>query len=111
MVGNQVKEEQESPSAPLLLRLCSEKTTFEVQMQQRIHFNMDEVKRLFEAKSSYEIMVHTLYILVLKNKKGTEVTLSKNGRMLIKRVSDEKEARAVAQDVLQVALKAQQPPQ
>jgi len=110
MVGSQVKKEQKS-QAPLLIRLCSEKTAFEVQMQQRISFNMDGVKRLFEAISGYEIVVHTPYILVLKNKKGTEITLSKNGRMLIKRVPDQKEAIAVAQDILQVALKAQQTPQ
>jgi len=79
-------------------------------MQQRIRLNMDEVKRLFEAISGYEIVVHTPYIMVLKSQKGTEVTLSSNGRMLIKRVSDEKEARTIAQDVLQVALKAQQLP-
>jgi len=104
-----VREGQDS-SVPLFIRLCSEKTAFEVQMQQRIHFNMDEVKRLFEAISGYEIVVHTPYIIVLKSQKGTEVTLSSNGRMLIKRVSDEKEARTIAQDILQVALKAQQLP-
>jgi hypothetical protein len=104
-----VKKERDS-QAPLLIKLCSEKTTFEVQMRQRSSFNMDEVKRLFEAKSSYEITVHTPYILVLKNSKGVEVTLSNNGRMLIKRVSDEKEAKAIAQDVLRVALKAQKLP-
>jgi len=109
MVGSQVKNEQKS-SVPLLIRLCSEKTAFEVQMQQRISFNMDEVKRLFEAISGYEIVVHTPYILVLKSQRGTEITLSKNGRMLIKRVPDQKEARTVAQDILQVALKARQLP-
>ena len=92
---------------PLLIRLCSEKTAFEVRTQQRVHFDMNEAKRLFEAKSGYEIVVQTPYIIVLKSQGGTEVTLSKNGRMLIKRVSDEKEARAVAQDVLQTALKVQ----
>ena len=67
---------------------------------------MDEVKKLFEAKSGYEILVHTPYILVFKNPKGVEVTLSKNGRMLIKGVSGEVEANAVAQEVLRTALNA-----
>jgi len=107
-----MKEQQKPPTSPvpLLIRLCSEKTAFEARTQQRIRFNMDEVKRLFEAISGYEIVVHTPYIMVLKSQRETEVTLSSNGRMLIKRVSDEKEARAVAQDILQVALKAQQLP-
>jgi ribonuclease HIII len=105
MVGSLVKNEQKS-SVPILIKLCSEKTSFEVQMQQRISFNMDEVKLLFQAKGSYEITVHTPYIVVLKNKKGTEITLSKNGRMLIKGVSGEEEAKAVAQEVLRTASNA-----
>jgi hypothetical protein len=44
--------------------------------------------------------------MVVKNKKGTEITLSKNGRMLIKGVSGEEEAKAVAQEVLRTASNA-----
>jgi len=67
---------------------------------------MDEVKKLFEAKSGYELLVYTPYIVVFKNPTGVEVTFSKNGRMLIKGVSDESEAKAVAQEVLRTALNA-----
>ena len=91
---------------PLLVRLCSDRTAFEVRLQRRISFNMDEVKRLFEATEVHEIVVHTPYILVLRNSKGAEVTFSKNGRMLVKRVSDMEEAKTVAQEVLRIALKA-----
>jgi len=104
-----VKEEQNS-SVPLLIRLCSEKAAFEVRMQQRVRFDMDEVKHLFEEAGGYEIFAPNPYIMVLKSPRGAEVTLSSNGRMLIKRVSGESEARAVAHDVLQVALKAQKAP-
>ena len=67
---------------------------------------MGEVKKLFEAKSGYKMLVHTPYIVVFKNPTGVEVTLSKNGRMLIKGVSGESEARAVAQEVLRTASNA-----
>ncbi len=66
---------------------------------------MGEVKKTFEEKSGYKITVYTPYILVFKNPNGVEVTLTKSGRMLIKGVSGEDEAKAVAQEVLQTASK------
>ena len=62
---------------PLLVRLCSDRTAFEVRLQRRISFNMDEVKRLFEATAAHVIVVHTPYILVLRDSKGAEVTCPK----------------------------------
>ncbi len=102
-----MKKQQKPPTPPpLLIKLCSEKTSFEAKTQQKLRFNMEEAKKLFEAKTGYEITVHTPYILVFKNPNGVEVTLSKNGRMLIKGVSGEEEAKAVAQETLQTASKA-----
>ncbi len=61
---------------------------------------------MFEATKVHEMVVYTPYILVLRNPKGAEVTFSKNGRMLVKRVSNKDEAEAVAREVLSIALKA-----
>jgi len=94
------------PPVPLLVRLCSDRAVFEVRLQRRMSFNMDEVKRLFEATKVHEIVVYTPYILVVRDPRGAEVTLSKNGRMLVKRVLNKDEAEAVAQEVLRIALKA-----
>jgi len=97
--------ERKSP-APLLVKLCSDRAAFEVRLQHKISFNMDEVKYLFEAAKSHKIVVHTPYIMVLRDRKGAEVTFSKDGRMLVKSVLNEDEAEAVAQEVLRIALKA-----
>ena len=94
------------PPVPLLVRICSDRAAFEVRLQRKISFNMDEVKHLFEATKSHKIVVHTPYILVLRDRKGAEVTFSKNGRMLVKRVLNKDEAEAVAREVLRIALKA-----
>jgi len=51
-------------------------------------------------------VVYTPYILVVRDPRGAEVTLSKNGRMLVKRVSNQDEAEAVARELLRIALKA-----
>lgn len=98
--------EEGEPPVPLLVRLCSDRAAFEVRLQRKIGFNMDEVKYLFEAAKSHKIVVHTPYILVLRDRKGAEVTFSKDGRMLVKRVSNKDEAEAVALEVLRIALKA-----
>ena len=50
------------PPEPLLVGLCSGGAAFEVRLQRKISFNMDEVKRLFEAAKSHEMVVHTPYI-------------------------------------------------
>ncbi len=91
---------------PLLVRLCSDKAAFEARPQRRIYFDLDKVRQLFEAAESYRILVHTPYLVILKNKTDMEITFSKDGRMLLKRIPNKEEAKALAYDVLKVALKA-----
>jgi hypothetical protein len=67
---------------------------------------MKEMRRLFEDIKDHEIIVYTPHIMILKSRRGAEVTFSKDGRMLIKNVSNENEAGTVARDVLRIALKA-----
>jgi len=98
--------EEGKPPVPLLVRLCSDRAAFEVRLQRKINFNMDEVKYLFEAAKSHEIVMHTPYILVLRDCKGSEVTFSKDSRMLVKRALNKDEAEAVAREVLRIALRA-----
>ncbi len=93
-------------SIQLLVRLCSNKAAFEARPQRRMSFEMDKVRRLFEAAENYGILVHTPYIIILKSKPDKEITFSEDGRMLLKRVSSEEEARALAYDVFEVALEA-----
>jgi len=99
-------ENEWEPRVSLLIKLCSDKAAFEARIQQRIFFNMNEMRRLFEAIKDHEIMVYTPHIIILKSCKGAEVTFSRDGRMLIKKVLNENEARMVAYDVLRIALKA-----
>ncbi|MFQ6086472.1 MAG: hypothetical protein ACE5OV_00350 [Candidatus Bathyarchaeia archaeon] len=90
---------------PFSVRLCSDKAAFEVRIQRKISFDMADLERLLKSMKGNEIVVNTPHILIFRTK-GAEVTLSRNGRMLIKKVRNEKEARAVASEVLCVASKA-----
>jgi len=91
---------------PFFVKLCSDKAAYEVKLQRKINFTMDRLKQSFEATEEYEIVVHTPHITIIKSCKGAEVTFSKDGRILIKKVLNKSEAEAIAEDVLQIALEA-----
>lgn len=87
-------------SMPFFVKLCSDKAAYEVKLQRKIRFAMDNLKHLFETTRGYELVVYTPHITIVKSCKGPEVTFSKEGRILIKNVVDKSEAEAVAEDVL-----------
>jgi hypothetical protein len=93
----------ESP-LPLLVKLCSDKAAYEARPMQRLSLNMDQTKRAFEKSKKHEIVIYTPHMLILRIGK-VETTLSRDGRMLIKKVSSETEATQVASDILRTILK------
>jgi len=93
----------ESPF-PLFVRLCSDKAAFEARPAQRLSLNMDEVKRTLEESEEHAIIVHTPHIVILRSGRA-ETTLSRDGRMLIKKVANEAEATQVASQILRTILK------
>lgn len=98
--------DEKKKSIPLLVKLCSDKAAYEARPQRKVSFDMNKLQRLFEAVENYQILVYTPYIIVLKSKGDREVTFSEDGRILLKNVSGEGEAKALACDVFEVALKA-----
>jgi len=94
---------EETPSIPLLVKLCADKAAFEVRLKHKVSFNMDKVRQLFEACREPEIVVYTPHMIILRSGRA-ETTLSRDGRMLIKRVSNESEATQVALKILRKAL-------
>jgi NACalpha-BTF3-like transcription factor len=98
-------ENRQKLKIPFVIKLCSDKAAFEVKIQRKICFNMADLERLLKSVKENEIIVNTPHILIFRSK-GAEVTLSINGRMLIKKARNEKEATAIASEVLRVASKA-----
>ena len=99
-------EEKQEPQASFFVKLCSDKAAYEARLKRQTSFNLLHAKQLFEASGNYQILVDTPHILILKNPKEVEVTLSKDGRMIIKKVADKAEAEKIAQKIFQIALKA-----
>lgn len=88
-----------------LIRLCADKAAFEVKFPKKLCLNMESVKKAVETSKRYEMMLYTPYIIILKDKRGPEITFSKDGRMLIKKVSDKDEADAVARNILRIVFR------
>jgi hypothetical protein len=101
--------DEKKKAIPLLVKLCSDKAAYEARPQRKVLFDMNKLQKLFETVENYQILVYTPYIVVLKSRRGREVTFSEDGRMLLKNVSGESEAKALACDVFEVALKASKP--
>ena len=92
--------------ASFFVKLCSDKAAYEARLKNQTSFNLSHVKQLFETMSNYKILVDTPHILILKNSKEVEITLSKDGRIIIKKVTDKTKAEKIAQEIFQIALKA-----
>jgi len=99
-------ERKQKLQASFFVKLCSDKAAYEARLKRQTNFNLFRVKQLFEATGNYQILVDTPHILILKNSKEVEATLSKDGRIIIKKVADKAEAEKIAQEIFQTALRA-----
>jgi len=93
---------------PLAVKLCSDKAAFEARPKCSVSINMDMAEGALKMSDDHEIIVATPHIIIVRSGKA-EVTLSRNGRMLVKKVLDQDEALRVARQVLRtikVALKS-----
>ncbi len=88
---------------PLLVKLCSDKASFEARAQKRLSLNMDKAKGNLEGSENHKIVVHTPHMIIFRTGKA-EITLSKDGRMLIRKVADEREATRLAHQTLRTVL-------
>lgn len=91
---------------PFFVKLCSDRAAYEVKLQRKIYFSMDRLKQFFESSEKYELIVYTPYITIVKECNGAEVTFSRDGRILVKKVLSKREAEAIAADVIKIALRA-----
>jgi hypothetical protein len=95
---------KKEPTIPFSVKLCSDRAAFEVRIRKKISFDMVKLESLLKSNRENQIIVSTPHILIFRTK-GAEITLSRNGRMLVKRVRSDKEAATVASEVLSVVSK------
>lgn len=85
------------------MKLCSDKAAFEVRTQGKVFLNMERVRQFLEVSTNFEIIVYTPHMIILRSGRA-ETTLSKDGRMLIKRVANQAEATQVAKQILHTVM-------
>ena len=88
---------------PLFFKLCSDHLSIEAIPRRPLAVDFSEMKaRPF---SQHELMMWTPHLVVLKNSDGLEITLRKDGRMIVRKAASEQIARDAAAEVMRLVLK------
>ncbi|MGA2971527.1 MAG: hypothetical protein ABSE39_02745 [Candidatus Bathyarchaeia archaeon] len=88
---------------PLFFKLCSDHLSIEAIPRKPLAIDLEGMKG--QPLPKHEVMMWTPHFVVLKNKNGQEITLRRDGRMVVRKVSSEEVARAAATDVMSLVLK------
>ena len=86
----------------LFFRLCSDHLSLEAIPRKQLLIDLYEIRT--RQLNQHEIVLWTPHFVVLRNRKGHEVTLRKDGRMIIRRAESEELARQSAMEALNLVL-------
>jgi hypothetical protein len=82
----------------LFFKLCSDHSAVEAIPKSRVH--IDLVKAKDDLDAEYRVAMWTPHFLVLRGLSGEEITLRKDGRMIVRNARSEEKARTAATRVL-----------
>ncbi len=88
---------------PLFFKLCSDHLSVEAIPRKALGIDLEAMKS--KPIREHEVMMWTPHFVVLKNTGGQEITLRKDGRMVVRKASTEQVARDAAMDVISLVLK------
>jgi hypothetical protein len=90
----------EAKHSSLFFRLCSDHLSIEAIPRKATKLDLARLKdRLI---SGHELMLWTPHFVVLRNREGHEITLRRDGRMIIRKVRSEQVAARAAEEVMSV---------
>ena len=84
----------------LFFKLCSDHLSIEAIPRKPLKVDLLRLKE--KPLARYEVMMWTPHFVVLKNLTGQEITLRKDGRMVIRKADSELEAQCAAIEVMSV---------
>jgi hypothetical protein len=90
-------------SNQLYFRLCSDHISIEAIPKKLINIDFNKMKE--SSVQGYEFLMWTPHFVVIRNRSGQEITLRKDGRMVIRKVASELVARQAAAEVMSFVLK------
>lgn len=88
----------EDRSENMFFKLCSDHLSIEAIPRRTIRVNIADLK--LRSLSGLELMLWTPHFVVLRNREGQEITLRKDGRMIIRKVASEPVAKRAAAEVM-----------
>jgi hypothetical protein len=88
------------PSEQLFFKLCSDHLAIEAIPRRQVHVDLSRFKDHF---GDYAITLWTPSFVVLKGSSGEEITLRRNGNMIIRNTGSEEVARVTATKILTLA--------
>jgi len=90
--------EAEDRQENMFFKLCSDHLSIEAIPRRMIRIDIASMKD--RAISGLELMLWTPHFVVLRNHEGQEITLRKDGRMIIRKVESEPVAKRAAAEVM-----------
>ena len=88
---------------PLFFKLCSDHLSVEAIPRKPVTIDLKGIKD--RSLQKHELMMWTPHFVVLKNRSGQEITLRRDGRMVVRKASTEQVARDAAMEVMSLVLK------
>jgi hypothetical protein len=90
--------ESDAEQIPLFFKLCSDHLSVEAIPRKSIRIELWRLKE--HTLSGHELMLWTPHFAVLRNAHGQEITLRRNGRMIVRKAGSEEVARRAVNDVM-----------
>ncbi|HUK51180.1 MAG TPA: hypothetical protein VLV18_09090 [Terriglobales bacterium] len=87
-----------SEKGHLFFQLCSDHLSIEAIPRTPLKLDLNALKE--RPLIGYEVMMWTPHFVVLKNSAGHEITLRRNGRMIVRKAASESEAQRAATAVM-----------
>ena len=84
--------------AALFFKLCSDHLSVEAIPRKPLAIDIEGMKG--QPIHKHELVMWTPHFVILRNKTGQEITLRRDGRMIVRKASSEQVAHAAATDVL-----------
>jgi hypothetical protein len=83
-----------------MIRLCSDGAAYEAIPKKRLRLDIGGLKRILESRGDCEIALWTPQFMVFKWKSDIEVTIVDDGKMIIRNVETEEDAKRIAETIV-----------
>jgi len=90
-------------SGQIYFKLCSDHLSVEAIPRMKIKVNFAKLRD--KPPREYELLMWTPHFAVLRSEGGQEITLRRDGRMIVRRSGSENIARKAAADMIDVVLR------